>query len=506
MLTRSAEAPLLKTPPDADAAAARPLQQLEDEITTLCAHLGAAEHRLLMAIAEFDHRGGWNGLGIASCAHWLSWKCGLSLPAAHEKVRIARALRELPQLSAAMSRGQLSYSKARALTRVATPANEASLLELARQGTASHIEEVVRRYRKVQRLAEAAEAAKVQRSREVRYRWDEDGTFVLTARLPPEQGALVLKALEAAVDALREGERAEERKADSSAEDSYHDSTAVPPDRTDASSAHSSVEDSPRIRRTPAPTLNATADSHAARRADALVLLAETTLRRGPAGLPAAERHQVVIHIDATALAGATQDAQCELECGPALAVETARRLLCDASTVVMHEDATGTVLDVGRKTRTIPTALRRALQSRDRGCRFPGCTNKRYTDAHHIEHWADGGETNRDNLVLLCAVHHRLVHEEGFTIERTPRSLVFRTPRGRVVEDAPSAAVLMHDPVLALMHSHADLGITARTTIPEWRGEVPAYDWITDALWRRDHAAAPGPRSAGAHERTTPS
>ena len=499
MLTRSVEVPPSKSPPRADTSA-RPLQQLEDEITTLCAHLGAAEHRLLTAIAEFDHRGGWNGLGIASCAHWLSWKCGISLPAAHEKVRIARALRELPQLSAAMSRGQLSYSKVRALTRVATPANETSLLKLAQQGTASHIEEVVRRYRKVQRLAEAAEAAKVQRSREVRYRWDEDGTFVLSARLPPEQGALVLKALEAAVDALREGAPADDGRAHSSAEDSLSLApTAVPP-------ADSSAEDSPRVRRTPAPTPNATADSHAARRADALVLLAETTLRHGPAGLPAAERHQVVIHIDATALAGATQDTQCELDHGPALAVETARRLLCDASTVLMHEDANGTVLDVGRKTRTIATALRRALQSRDRGCRFPGCTNKRFTDAHHIQHWANGGETSRENLVLLCGVHHRLVHEEGFTIERTPRGLVFRTPRGRVVEDAPSTAILMHDPVLALMRSQSSLGINARTTIPEWRGESPAYDWITDALWRRDHAAAPSPRSAGVHERTTPS
>jgi len=191
-----------------------PLQQLEDEITTLCAHLGAAEHRLLVAIGEFDARKGWVGLGIASCAHWLGWKCGIALPTAHDKVRVARALRELPEISTAMSRGELSYSKVRALTRVATRANESSLVRIARQGTASHVEEVVRRYRKVQRLAETAQAAKLQRTRQLRYHWDDDGTLILRARLPPEQGALILKALEAATDALRNADRAPDSSAE----------------------------------------------------------------------------------------------------------------------------------------------------------------------------------------------------------------------------------------------------------------------------------------------------
>jgi hypothetical protein len=234
----------------------------------------------------------------------------------------------------------------------------------------------------------------------------------------------------------------------------------------------------------------ATDQSFAARRADALVLIAETALSQPPTGLPAAERHQVILHIDAPALAGASEDAQCELEHGPRIAVETARRMLCDASIVTVHEDADGTPLNVGRKTRAIPTALRRALSSRDR-CRFPGCSHKVFTDAHHIEHWANGGETKLSNLVLLCRVHHRLVHEEGFTVERTVHGLVFRTPKGKRVEEAPRQHMLMHDPVLALMTSHADRGITKRTCIPEWMGEVPAYDWITDALWRRDHRAS---------------
>jgi len=364
-----------------------------------------------------------------------------------------------------MARGELSYSKVRALTRVATAANESALVRLAQQGTASHVEEIVRRYRRVSRLDDAADAAKVQRNREVRYHWDEDGTFVLRARLPPEQGALVLQALQAATEALRQAANDE-------------------PPRADA--ADSSAEDSlARIRATP----GATDQSHAARRADALALMAETVLRHGPGELPAAERHQVVIHVDAAVLADANADGQCELEHGPALAVESARRVLCDASIVTVREDAEGNALDVGRKTRAISTPLRRALQSRDRGCRFPGCSHKRFADAHHIAHWVDGGETKLSNLVLLCRVHHRLLHEEGFTIEQSASGLRFRTPQGRLVPDVPPQRVLAHDPVLALMQSQADRGITARSCVPEWMGEAPAYDWITDALWRRDHA-----------------
>jgi hypothetical protein len=163
------------------------------------------------------------------------------------------------------------------------------------------------------------------------------------------------------------------------------------------------------------------------------------------------------------------------------------RRLLCDGSIVPMTDDERGYPLDVGRKTRAIPPALRRALQSRDRGCRFPGCTNKRFTDGHHIEHWADGGETKLANLVLLCRVHHRLVHEEGFTVEHTSTGLCFRTPDGRRAQDVPPPRLFPHDPVLALITAHQDRGITARTCIPEWMGEKPEYDWITDALWRRE-------------------
>ena len=131
--------------------------------------------------------------------------------------------------------------------------------------------------------------------------------------------------------------------------------------------------------------------------------------------------------------------AHCELDNGPALSADTARRLSCDASLVPMLNGPKG-ALDVGRKTRAIPPSLRRALDARDHGCQFPGCNNREWVDAHHITHWARGGETKLDNLVLLCGHHHRLVHEGGFGVSRrVDGALAFHRPDGRVIPAVPS-------------------------------------------------------------------
>jgi hypothetical protein len=167
--------------------------------------------------------------------------------------------------------------------------------------------------------------------------------------------------------------------------------------------------------------------------ADALAAMADLAL--SGADRTGRERHQVVVHVDEDALAGG---GGCELDDGPALAPETARRLSCDSS-VVEFRERDGKPLSVGRKTRSVPPALRRALRRRDRGCRFPGCERRRFVDAHHIEHWALGGETSLDNLVLLCRRHHRLVHEGGYGVERLPRGkLRFLDPHGARVPDVP--------------------------------------------------------------------
>ena len=183
--------------PDPDA-----LEDLGDAIATLAAHLHAATHRLLTLIAEFDRRGGWKAAGFRSCAHWLAWRTGIDLGAAREKVRAARALETLPRINASMARGELSFAKVRALTRVATPLNEADLLELARAGTAANLERVVGAWRWLDADSEAKREEARHRARSFSVAVDLDGMYVVRGRLEPEVGALLTRAVEAAGDAL----------------------------------------------------------------------------------------------------------------------------------------------------------------------------------------------------------------------------------------------------------------------------------------------------------------
>jgi hypothetical protein len=327
------------------------LDRLGDEIAELSAHLDAATARLLDLIREFDARGGWN-TGFRSCAEWLGWRVGLDLGAARERVRVARALGTLPAIAEALARGELSYSKARALTRVATPETEARLLAVAQAGTAAQVERIVRGWRRVDRLAEAQEAAKQHASRSLQVYPDEHGMVVLRGRLEPEVGALLLRALEAAREMLYQQAR----------------------QAAAADSAHPAAEP---------PTL-------AQQQADALALLAETALHHGLDPGVLGERYQVVVHVDASALGDPAQPGQSVLEGGSRVSAETSRRLACDAGRVVMRHDADGRLLEVGARTRTIPPALRRALHHRDRGCRFPGCGSP-LGQGHHVRRRVEG-------------------------------------------------------------------------------------------------------------------
>ena len=382
---------------------------LEREITDLCAQINAASYRLLQLISELDDAAPWGAWGLKSCAHWLNWRCGISLNAAREKVRVAHALKDLPAISSAFESGQLSFSKVRALTRIADPANEAKLLELAFHATAAQVEKLVRAYRRVGRLTERDQAMARHAARELTYYHDDDGSLIIRARLPAEEGAVVLQALNAAMDAQYTGSY------DDTTENAAKNVTAVTSDNE---------------------------NRFAQRRADALTTMAETALRQdpghGPEPQPSAKRYQVVVHVTAETLA-AGEDGRCELDNGPRLAPDTARRIACDGSLLRITDDATGNPLNIGRKTRAVPPAMQRALRSRDHGCRFPGCTHDRFVDAHHIQHWANGGETALDNLVLLCRRHHRLVHEGGFGVERiADRALRFTRPDGRAITEHP--------------------------------------------------------------------
>src|SRR5438105_6450584 len=187
------------------------LERLGDEIAVLAAHLDAATAHLLDLIREFDERGGWN-TGFLSCAQWLSWRVGLDRGAARERVRVARALGTLPRLAQALAHGELSYSKVRALTRVATVETEERLLAIGRAGTAEHVERIVRAWRRVDRKAEAEETTRRHRSRALHVYQGEDGMVVIRGRLEPEVGAVLIQALAAAREELYQRARAKQAR------------------------------------------------------------------------------------------------------------------------------------------------------------------------------------------------------------------------------------------------------------------------------------------------------
>ena len=481
------------------------LDRLEAQITELWGHLNAATYRFLLLVAEFDRSEAYARHGLVSTAQWLNWQCGIGKVAAREKVRVARALESLPEISAAFASGEFSYSKVRAMTRVATAANEDVLVSIGRHGTATHVENLVKKYRWTQRRDAGALAHNQQLNRQVHSFFDETDTFVLHARLPPDVGALVRKALEIAGNIVREHSEEEAR--------GRIQANNVARSRSEIEAGTWAMNDMER--------------SHAARRADALKLIVETFLATTSAEVEdtsSADRYQVVVHIDQAVLAepiAATADAphRCELDDGPALALDTVRRLGCDSTIVGIIEGANGEPLDVGRKTRSIPLPLKRALRSRDGGCRFPGCDRTRFTEGHHVKHWADGGETKLSNLVSLCGFHHKLMHEGGFGITTTDDGLfVFTTPDGRRIPEcgrnpstdseqrrfsgsAPATPSRELDRSLQMtsfedaLHSQMErlnpgVPIDAQTSRCKWLGERMDYDMAIEGMQFRDGRA----------------
>ena len=486
----SAGPPTPATPPDLDV--------LGNRIAELSARIQAATYELLCDLRVFDRLHGWEG--FRSCAHWLNWRTGLDLGAAREKLRVAAALADLNHLSAAMACGRLSYSIVRALTRVATPATEARLIAVACGATAAQVERLVRAWREADRAAQPdAEKLRLAR-RALSTRVDDDGMLVLRARLTPEVGAVVLRALEAALEQVP-----------ASADDQ---DTGI-----------------------------------AQRRADALGLVAESALAGGLDPGTAGDRFQVTVHVDAAGLASpevaaaprrvsaetapgdaaASEPAAADVVaaqesiaptaalCSPAathgrdqmslasdpdvgqavieqagglhLGARAARRVACDAGLVVLCHGSEGEVLDVGRRTRTIPTALRRALASRDHNqCQFPGCES-RHCDAHHVVHWADGGKTQLSNLASLCRFHHRAVHEEGFQVVADGAGqFQFLRPNGAPLPAVPPAprwegAGDPLAPTVARLEA-AGVSIGPHTATPEWYGESLDVTAALDVLW----------------------
>jgi hypothetical protein len=346
------------------------LEKMGDEIAQIAVAMDKASHRQLTLLRSFDEGGGWAVSGSRSCAAWLSWRTGLGRGPANERMRVTRALAALPLIDNAFSTGELSYSKVRALTRVADTASDAPLLEQARLMTGEQLEKLVAGLRRARIFAARGESLPVEPERFYRQRTTDEGMVRITVQLTADEAAAVTAALDAIAD--KRG-----------------------------------------------------------RRAEALVAMADENLR---GDRPDRSPTEVMIHVDAGSLAGEVAGTTAD---GELLSAETCRRLLCDAGVVPVLEDSDGKVLDVGRKTRTVPAAIRRAVALRDGGCQFPGCDNQ-IVDAHHVVHWADGGETSRDNLVSLCRGHHTFVHEGGASVRLVDGEIEFCDLRGDRIEAVP--------------------------------------------------------------------
>jgi hypothetical protein len=366
----------------------RSVDELDAAIGRLVRQMNVDSYRMLVLVREFDDRFGWKKWTFKSCAEWLAWRSSISLSTAREKVRSAHALRVLPAISAAFAEGRLSYSKVKALTRVAHLHDEDLLLAHALDATVPQVEERCRQIRNVApESAHHARHAWERRSLTV-WRDERHGTLRLTVEVPIEEGELIVRALDCAVAGGAV-------------------TTDVDPDAVAESKG----------------------TAWCAQQADALVAVAKSYLDGGSGeeGGSTADHYQVVVHADAKSLTGGAGRAD--------LPIDTVKRLLCDCSLVTVVEDANGNPLDVGRKQRTVSTALRRALYARDRGCTFPGCHRHRYLHGHHLQHWINGGETTPDNMTLLCTYHHRQLHEGGFSIARDEGgTLRFITADGRSI------------------------------------------------------------------------
>ncbi len=429
----------------------RSLAELARDITNGAVRLAAATAAWLRLVAEFDRREGWHGIGILSCAHWLAWQCGMSPGAAREHVRVARALADLPLLSAAFAEGRLSYSKVRALTRIAEPDTEASLLELAIELTASQTERVVRSWRR----ADAVDQQTITLKRQFDHWWDDDGMLVVRMRMDAEEGARFLTTVDSIAERDARRERAAAKKVgpdggDRSEEDLERDEIAYARERT------------------------------AARRCAAVAQLADAAhhVGRRPGDPP---RREVVIHADAAVIADDAAAGQAYIEDGPALHPSQVRRMLCEATVITMLERGRE-VLGVGRSRRLATRAQRRALLRRDGGCARPGCTETRIErlHAHHMRWWTFGGRTDIADMVLLCDADHGLAHDHDLVMTRRDGKLIVVTPDGQRVWGAADAAFVGGvDSCGSLDEPESPSSFVGVTPIDDVRGRRPAVEEV---------------------------
>jgi len=363
---------------DASLLASAPIDDLTEAVAQLHAAGCAIRKAMLEVVAAFDNRRLWVDDGATSMAAWLVARLGVSYGTAMAWCETADRLRWLPRLAGAFEEGRLSWDQVRAAAEVATAGTEAAVLAEALGSSAAQLERAARRQREGSR-------GRGEAVRSVRWWWERRGVqWRLSGYLPAEEGAVVERALVGIAD---------------------------------------------RAPRRPETGLY---DAYAVRAADALVELAEA----GPAAAEPSPS-TLVVHVDADALVAGEGSA--EVEDGPLLPAEAARRLACDARVETVAEAPDGCTVGIGRAARTVPPWLGRQARHRDQGCRFPGCERTRWVHLHHLVHWADGGRTDLGNLVSLCGHHHRLVHEGGWRLAGHPdRYLTFLRPNGQPFRAGP--------------------------------------------------------------------
>ncbi|MFT7246663.1 MAG: hypothetical protein ACI82A_004042 [Candidatus Azotimanducaceae bacterium] len=469
---------------------------LETELLTLAAHLNAANYRFLKLLADFDAHQGWYGTGIKSFAHYLNWKIGMNTVMAREKVRVARALADLPLIDAAFAAGQVSYSMVRAMSRVATLVNEATLLQMARYTTAAQMELIVRKYQVTRRLDEPDDA-RAEDDKCLTWYQDETGVYDIHVRLPAEEGAVLIKALEIMTEQNYQAEQPAQQAAAAVATVA----TGTTPRAALPSTDNESVQHgSASVLNVDSNNVSAEAFSarlspqnyvtdYPARRAEALLNIAEGYLAM-PASVgssladsPTAakwsslgEKYQVFLHINANAASidHTICDADvCSLDQRRFLSLNAARRIACDASVTTVLEDDDGNVMNIGRRSRTVPRAMAHALRIRDKHCVFPGCCQWQHTDAHHLQHWADGGETSLNNLVTLCRYHHGELHKGSYRIDwGDDTTLVFTNRHHQLISRACYPQFAVTRSTIEEDHQQLGLAIDEHTAECEWTGE----------------------------------
>ncbi len=517
-------------------------RELETELLGLAGHIAAAQCRFLRLLAEFDRRDGWAGPGLCSCAHWLSWRAGMSLRTAAEHVRVAQALERLPKIAEAFAAGRISDSKVRAITRITgtDPASLAGIAAAAASAAAA-----------AAGSGSGADAASApprpddaDRPRDPAGSGTPDPTDL--PRPTPDPGPADPAAADpaAAAPAGTDPHAADPAVADqvllnlALSGTASHVETVVravrrrrtPPEDLAARrslSWHWDENGSLVVRgrftpdegaaliaavealvpprgplRNPVPEPpegwreraaeqepGLAEDRVGARRADALLALVTGEAGTGAAeedGAPVVTRGcaEVVVHVDA-----GTGTAR--IAGGPELAPSTAERLACDARVRLLLGDRKNNRLYLGRTRRLASPAQIAALTVRDGArCLFPGCAHTRHLHAHHVVHWLRGGPTDVDNLVLVCSFHHRVIHDHGYLIRRQPEGWEFRRPDGSPV---PGVGAPLTGNVEGLIEIdvRAGLRITRDTLTPTWAGERLDPAPILDALLPRPAMAA---------------